>query len=701
MTKAFLFAAGGYFLLKSTSAFQATSPAAVRSPLVRLHSSVASVVSVGEDAARDVESMDMWATNVGIQRDGCDLTATYEDDGYGGMTEDWSLVTSQPISAGSPVLFVPADAILSSGIIRNELYTFLSSAEAILAEYERGEMSSYYYWLNSLPRKFNNGAAMTYSCFECLLPYAAQLAETERNTFSKFREALDMVLVTGFIDKKTRSNMNVLKWAFNVVATRSFVVWEGERMIVPMGDFFNHGTEPEVTIDHDEDGNCVFYSASDIPAGYPLRINGDEETKQSFHNQYWEYTLQTIREHVDQTLQDLYALSVRASEKDVVTHPRLPVILKHNEFVTNAFYSVRDQLNQINRYTSFKLDPNYNTTDSSFERPDCIVLDVRLGGEMDGIELLNIIRSDVLLESLPVILLTAKGKVDDRIAGYEAGADAYLTKPFDPEELLSVLQGVLRRDVIVSSRSDDQRESSADSTDSMMPMKEIKREIEEIKSLLRQRNNRPESTISDSSALLDGSDAERPSFASMYKDLIEMKEEIKATSNVNVLQPIVDDTAAEQTTIPKVSLEDINEMYFTPDEQKVISLVEKGMTNKEIGEEYMNCSISKVEKIVSSLFKKTGSKRRPQLVTWCKQNLDTEVEQCEDDPKSSRKLNLKEEKEIMDLIGKGFTNNEIVNNLGVSLKDIVTVVDDMLDKAKVSNRTELMRWWNSKESKTS
>jgi hypothetical protein len=406
-------------------------------------------VSVGEDAVRDVASLDMWATNVGFQRDGCDLTVTYEDDGYGGMTEDWSMVASQPISAGSPVLFVPADAILSSGIIRNELYTFLSSAEAILtdmgmekdiplfalfikvlAEYERGEMSYYYYWLNAMPRKFNNGAAMTYSCFECLLPYAAKLAETERDTFSKFREALDMVLVTGFIDKKTRSNMNVLKWAFNIVATRSFVVWEGERMIVPIGDFFNHGTEPEVTIYHDEDGNCVFYAASDIPAGYPIRIkypgpsdpsallakygfldeqapgtfckmmnmqnemtdlgltasnmlfysngeiapevydcvlysilggsdpslqqqfydaytSGDEETKQSFHNQYWEYTLQTIREHVDLTLQELYALSVRASEKDVVTHPRLPVILKHNEFVTNAFYSVRDQLNQM------------------------------------------------------------------------------------------------------------------------------------------------------------------------------------------------------------------------------------------------------------------------------------------------------------------------------------------------------------------
>jgi len=449
MMKAFLFASWGCFLLQSTCAFQSSSPSSIRPSTVRLHSSVSSVVSVGEGAARDVASMDMWATNVGIQRDGCDLTATYEDDGFGGMVEDWSIVASQPISAGSPVLFVPADAILSSGMIRNELYTFLSSAEAsltdlgmekdiplfalfvkVLAEYERGEMSPYYYWLNSLPRKFNNGAAFTYSCFECLLPYAAQLAEAERDLFSKFRETLDYVMVTGFIEKKTRSNMNVLKWAFNVVATRSFLVWEGERMIVPVGDFFNHGTEPEVTIDHDEDGNCVFYAATDIPQGYPLRIkysgpsdpsallakygfldeqapgtfckmmnienemtelgltasnllfysngeiapevydcvlysilgrsdpnlqqqfydaytSGDEETKQSFHNQYWEYTLQTIREHVEQTLQDLYALSVRASEKDVVTHPRLPVIHKHNEFVTNAFYSVRDQLNQM------------------------------------------------------------------------------------------------------------------------------------------------------------------------------------------------------------------------------------------------------------------------------------------------------------------------------------------------------------------
>ena len=141
---ALLAAGSGGCLLRSTTtvvfAFQASLiPATISvdrtSSLFRLHSSTNAVVSVGEDAARDVESMNMWASNMGIQRcDGCELTATYEEDGFGGMAEDWSFVASQTISAGSPVLFFPSDVILSSGIVRNELYAFLSTAEASLAD---------------------------------------------------------------------------------------------------------------------------------------------------------------------------------------------------------------------------------------------------------------------------------------------------------------------------------------------------------------------------------------------------------------------------------------------------------------------------------------------------------------------------------------------------------------------------------------
>ena len=358
-----------------------------------------------------------------------------------------------------------------------------------------------------------------------------------------------------------------------------------------------------------------------------------------------------------------------------------------------------------NRYTSFKFDPNYNTTSSSssaFKRPDCIILDVRLGGEMDGIELLNIIRADALLESLPVILLTAKGKVDDRIAGYEAGADAYLTKPFDPEELLSVLEGVLRRTDIVSSiRTDDHAAATSEKDevslskgkDSIGAMEEIKREILEIKSLLRQRNN---NNTTESAATLQDEiiDATSTSFGSMYKDLVEMKEGIKAS--------LLDDKPADESVqvYPKVTVSEIKEQYFTPDETKVISLVEQGLTNREIGEEHLDCSISKVEKIISSMFKKTGTKKRPELVDWCKQNRvnerqqTVEIQDVDDDlPKSSSQFGA-QEKEIMHLLGQGLTNKEIVAKTGVLLKDIVSVVDAMLAKAKVKNRTELMRWWN-------
>lgn len=76
--------------------------------------------------------------------------------------------------------------------------------------------------------------------------------------------------------------------------------------------------------------------------------------------------------------------------------------------------------------------------------PDLIVSDVRMPG-MDGLELLGEIRKDQLLVGIPVVLLTAKGMTQDRIAGFKAGADAYLPKPFDPEELVSIIDNSISR----------------------------------------------------------------------------------------------------------------------------------------------------------------------------------------------------------------------------------------------------------------
>ena len=77
------------------------------------------------------------------------------------------------------------------------------------------------------------------------------------------------------------------------------------------------------------------------------------------------------------------------------------------------------------------------------ERFDAAILDVMLP-EMDGFALCRAIRKD---SDIPLIMLTARGEVMDRIVGLELGADDYVPKPFEPRELVARLQTVLRRRV--------------------------------------------------------------------------------------------------------------------------------------------------------------------------------------------------------------------------------------------------------------
>jgi len=73
--------------------------------------------------------------------------------------------------------------------------------------------------------------------------------------------------------------------------------------------------------------------------------------------------------------------------------------------------------------------------------PDLVVLDLMLPG-LDGLSLTRRLRE---YSAVPVIMLTAKGAVEDRIQGLELGADDYVVKPFDPKELASRVRAVLRR----------------------------------------------------------------------------------------------------------------------------------------------------------------------------------------------------------------------------------------------------------------
>ena len=74
--------------------------------------------------------------------------------------------------------------------------------------------------------------------------------------------------------------------------------------------------------------------------------------------------------------------------------------------------------------------------------PDLMVLDVGMPGE-DGLSLTSALRAGG--ERTPVLLLTARGAPEDRIAGFEAGADDYLGKPFEPRELVLRIRAMLRR----------------------------------------------------------------------------------------------------------------------------------------------------------------------------------------------------------------------------------------------------------------
>jgi len=76
--------------------------------------------------------------------------------------------------------------------------------------------------------------------------------------------------------------------------------------------------------------------------------------------------------------------------------------------------------------------------------PDLILLDWMLPG-ISGLELCKIIRHNPDLKNIPIIMLTAKGQEEDKIAGLSAGADDYVTKPFSVPELMARIQTNLRR----------------------------------------------------------------------------------------------------------------------------------------------------------------------------------------------------------------------------------------------------------------
>lgn len=75
-------------------------------------------------------------------------------------------------------------------------------------------------------------------------------------------------------------------------------------------------------------------------------------------------------------------------------------------------------------------------------RPDLLITDVMMP-EMDGNELVSSVRADADLADLPIIMLTARTQDEDMVQGYQNGTDLYLTKPFNPAELVTFVKRIL------------------------------------------------------------------------------------------------------------------------------------------------------------------------------------------------------------------------------------------------------------------
>jgi len=78
--------------------------------------------------------------------------------------------------------------------------------------------------------------------------------------------------------------------------------------------------------------------------------------------------------------------------------------------------------------------------------PDCVLLDLMMP-RMSGIEVLNRLKQEPATSSIPVILVTAKGRDEDVLSGYKEGADYYITKPFSSQQLIYGVRLVLGQNV--------------------------------------------------------------------------------------------------------------------------------------------------------------------------------------------------------------------------------------------------------------
>ncbi len=188
----------------------------------------------------------------------------------------------------------------------------------------------------------------------------------------------------------------------------------------------------------------------------------------------------------------------------------------------------------------------------STAQPDLVISDIMMPG-MDGYQFLEQLRGLETYGQLPVVFLTAKGMTADRIQGYRSGVDAYLPKPFDPDELIAIVANLIERSRAVA------------------PPAVVARKLDEIMGLLSENGG-------------------------------------SVGTETGQARP-TQSAAPVATPPPPINVD------LTQREQEVLEKVAEGLMNKEIAKQ-LQTSVRNVEKYVTRLLNKTGTSSRTELVRY-------------------------------------------------------------------------------------
>ncbi len=196
--------------------------------------------------------------------------------------------------------------------------------------------------------------------------------------------------------------------------------------------------------------------------------------------------------------------------------------------------------------------------------PDVIVSDVTMP-TMDGYSLLAQLRAGPIeLRNIPVLFLTARGMTEDRIQGYRAGVNAYLPKPFDPEELVSI-----------------------------------------IDNLHLNANTLQETDLSTANLLLGATAAgDSKSQVTLVQELVSLQLEVEKLREAK----------SSSATQEKRNKDAFLHLSLTQKEEITLGLLCQGCTNREIANELGHITVRHVERLVTSLLDKTGTRNRTELV---------------------------------------------------------------------------------------